>query len=48
MADKPTPSGTVPMTGAYVRQKHRMAAGSKENGQTVPGSPGTQPPTTPA
>lgn len=46
MADKPTPSGTVPMTGAYVRQKHRLAAGSKENGQTLPGSPGS--PKTPA
>lgn len=48
MADKPTPAGTVPMTGPYVRQKHRMAAGSKENGQTVPSSPGTAAPKTPA
>lgn len=48
MADKPTPGGTVPMTGAYVKQKHRLAAGSKENGQTLPGSPGTPSPKTPA
>ena len=38
MSDKPTP-GTVPMTGALVKQKHRMAAGSKENGQTLPPEP---------
>ena len=30
MSDKPTP-GTVPMTGAFVKQKHRLAAGEKLN-----------------
>lgn len=45
MSDKPTP-GTVPMTGALVRQKHRLAAGSKENGQTLPPAPAL--PKTPA
>jgi hypothetical protein len=45
MADKPTP-GTVPMTGALVKQHHRMAAGSKENGQTLPAAPSM--PKTPA
>jgi hypothetical protein len=45
MADKPTP-GTVPMTGALVKQKHRLAAGSKENGQTLPAAPAM--PKTPA
>lgn len=38
MSDKPTP-GTVPMTGALVKQKHRMAAGDKCNGQTLPPEP---------
>ena len=38
MADKPTP-GTVPMTGPYVKQKHRLAAGEKLNGQTLPAAP---------
>lgn len=40
MSDKPTP-GTVPMSGPYVRQKHRMAAGDKTNGQSLPGAPAT-------
>lgn len=48
MADKPTPGGTVPMTGPYVRQKHRLAAGSKENGQSVPGGAAPAGPKTPA
>ncbi len=38
MSDKPTP-GTVPMTGAYVKQHHRLAAGEKTNGQTLPAAP---------
>jgi hypothetical protein len=38
MSDKPTP-GTVPMTGPLVKQKHRMAAGEKVNGQTLPPAP---------
>jgi hypothetical protein len=38
MSDKPTP-GTVPMTGALVKQKHRMAAGEKVTGQTLPPEP---------
>lgn len=48
MNDKPTPSGTVPMTGPYVRQKHRLAAGSKENGQTLPSGPAPTGPKLPA
>ena len=48
MSDKPTP-GTVPMTGPYVKQKHRLAAGEKLNGQTLPAVPKTSPgPKTPA
>jgi hypothetical protein len=35
MSDKPT-TGTVPMTGAYVSQHQRMAAGEKIDGQTLP------------
>ncbi len=38
MSDKPTPC-TVPMTGALVKQKHRMAAGEKVDGQTLPPAP---------
>lgn len=45
MSDKPTP-GTVPMTGALVKMHHRLAAGSKENGQTQPPAPAM--PKTPA
>jgi hypothetical protein len=48
MADKPTPGGAVPMTGAAVPMHKRIAAGSKENGQTLPGSPGAAAPKTPA
>jgi hypothetical protein len=36
--DKPG-TGTVPMTGALVKQKHRLAAGEKLNGQTLPPAP---------
>jgi hypothetical protein len=36
--DKPK-TGTVPMTGALVKQKHRLAAGEKLNGQTLPPAP---------
>lgn len=38
MSDKPTP-GTVPMTGAYVKQHKRMAAGQPCTGQTLPAAP---------
>lgn len=38
MSDKPTP-GTVPMTGPLVKQHHRMAAGEKVTGQTLPAAP---------
>lgn len=38
MSDKPT-TGTVPMSGADVRQKHRLAAGEKVDGQTLPAAP---------
>jgi hypothetical protein len=38
MDDKPTP-GTVPMSGAYVKQKHRLAAGEKLDGQSLPPEP---------
>lgn len=38
MDDKPT-TGTVPMTGAYVKQKHRLAAGEKLDGQSLPPEP---------
>lgn len=41
MDDKPT-TGTVPMTGAYVKQKHRMAAGEKVDGQSLPPEPKTE------
>lgn len=40
MSDKPTP-GTVPMTGALVSQKKRMAAGQPVTGQTLPAAPAT-------
>lgn len=45
MSDKPN-NNQVPMTGAFVKQHHRMAAGEKLNGQTVPAAPAT--PKTPA
>ena len=45
MSDKPTP-GTVPMTGAFVKQIHRLAAGEKLDGQSLPPAPAT--PKTPA
>lgn len=38
MDDKPT-TGTVPMSGAYVKQKHRLAAGEKVDGQSLPPEP---------
>ena len=38
MDDKPTP-GTVPMSGPYVKQKHRLAAGEKLDGQSLPPEP---------
>ena len=45
MKDKPK-TGTVPMKGADVKQKHRMAAGEKVTGQTLPSAPKS--PKTPA
>ncbi len=41
MSDKPT-VGTVPMAGADVKQKHRMAAGQKVDGQHLPEAPKPQ------
>jgi hypothetical protein len=41
MDDKPN-NGTVPMTGAYVKQKHRLAAGEKLDGQSLPPEPKTE------
>lgn len=38
MSDKPT-TGTVPMSGADVKQKHRLAAGQPVTGQTLPPAP---------
>jgi hypothetical protein len=38
MSDKPK-TGTVSMAGADVKQKHRMAAGEKVTGQTLPPAP---------
>ncbi len=38
MDDKPSKK-EVPMTGAYVKQKHRMAAGEKVDGQSLPPEP---------
>ena len=38
MSDKPT-TGTVPMSGALVKQHHRMAAGEKAVGQKLPSAP---------
>jgi hypothetical protein len=36
------------MTGAYVKQHHRMAAGEKLTGQTLPAAPAQSGPKTPA
>lgn len=41
-------TSTVPMTGACVRQKHRLAAGEPVNGQTLPPCPPQTGPKTPA
>jgi hypothetical protein len=38
MGDKPT-TGTVSLDDGAVKQKHRMAAGLKVNGQTLPPAP---------
>jgi hypothetical protein len=38
MSDKPT-QGTVPMTGALVKQHKRMAADQPVTGQTLPAAP---------
>lgn len=38
MSDKPT-TGTVPVSGPYVKQHHRMAAGEKAVGQKLPTAP---------
>ena len=42
MDDQPKKNGTVPMTGAYVKQKHRLAAGKKLDGQSLPPEPKTE------
>jgi len=36
--DKPK-QGSVPLDTAYVKQHHRLAAGSKTNGQKLPSNP---------
>jgi hypothetical protein len=41
-------TSTVPMNSAFVRQKHRMAAGVPCNGQTTPAAPAQTGPKTPA
>lgn len=46
MADNPNKGKEVPLTGALVKQHHRMAAGEKLNGQTLPTEPSI--PKTPA
>ena len=38
MADKPT-TGTVDINNAAVKQKHRMAAGFKVDGKSLPAAP---------
>jgi hypothetical protein len=45
MSDTPK-TGTVPMTSGFVKQHHRLAAGEKCDGQTLPSAPTT--PKTPA
>ena len=45
MSDKPN-NTPVPMTGAFVKQHHRMAAGEKVDGQKLPAAPAM--PKTPA
>ncbi len=47
MSDKPT-TGTVDMNSAAVRQKHRLAAGLKVDGQTLPSKDADKTPKTPA
>lgn len=41
MADKPS-TGTVSLNSAYVKQKHRLAAGEKVDGQSLPPDPKTE------
>jgi len=41
MADKPK-EGAVSMNSAYVKQKHRLAAGEKVDGQSLPPEPKTE------
>jgi len=38
MADKPK-AYTVSLNNAYVKQKHRLAAGEKVDGQSLPPAP---------
>lgn len=47
MSDKPT-TGTVDMNTAAVKQKHRMAAGIKCDGQHMPSKEADKSPKTPA
>ncbi len=40
-------TSTVPMSGPYVKQHKRMAAGEKVDGKTLPPAPGPKTPQTP-
>lgn len=46
MSDDPNKGKEVPMDSALVKQKHRMAAGEKVDGQSLPPTPAM--PKTPA
>jgi hypothetical protein len=39
MSDNPNKAKEVPMNSALVKQKHRMAAGEKCDGQSLPPAP---------
>lgn len=42
MSDDPNKSKEVQMNSALVKQKHRMAAGEKVDGQSLPPDPKTE------
>lgn len=42
MSDDPNKSKEVQMNSAMVKQKHRMAAGEKVDGQSLPPDPKTE------
>lgn len=42
MSDDPNKSKEVQMNSALVKQKHRMAAGEKVDGQSLPPAPKTE------